>query len=503
MRLKMNINHFLTILAILAVLELIITLVPILLVTFANRAAGDDLWYSTQTRQAFLATHSLIEVFKAGFGTVADYYNRWQGTWSSLFLFTLQPEVFHYKAYVVVIPVTIISYLVTVTFVMHYLLTKIVGFDKKSFLIINSLFIVMCLTYNPGVRSALTWYNGIIHYQFPFILSIWLLYLLTKYVTQPKRGHSAGIIIIMIYLGGSNYLLAVFGLLIVSITMIFLLLRKELNRIPVLAISLTLELIGLFISMIAPGNKVRGGEDFGFSFTRIITTIGKSLVDSVVQGALYLAERPFVMIGLFFVLVLIAYFQINNQVKRKYPYPGIFFILTFGIYAAMYAPSIYAGAPEAYTMGIDNIQYQILLMFILANGIYLSGYLAKYINARQKAGSQYVPSTLVIMMILCLIAAGANYRNIFDSVTYQSYRLIKSGEASEYKRYMDISTKILLDENIKDAVLPGIFEIPFPLHNEMAYVDPQGINNIFISAYYGKNSVVAIHKEEWHKIYGD
>ena len=49
-----------------------------------------------------METHSLIPVVRAAWQTVRDYYAAWQGTWFSIFVFSLQPEVFHDGAYVVV-----------------------------------------------------------------------------------------------------------------------------------------------------------------------------------------------------------------------------------------------------------------------------------------------------------------------------------------------------------------------------------------------------------------
>mgnify|MGYP003293569413 CR=1 FL=1 len=81
----------------------ILMLIPMFLCSFVNRASGDDYGYGVLTRAAWITTHSLVAVIKAAFQTIIKYYYGWQGTWFSIFLFTLQPEVFSEKAYVIVV----------------------------------------------------------------------------------------------------------------------------------------------------------------------------------------------------------------------------------------------------------------------------------------------------------------------------------------------------------------------------------------------------------------
>ena len=78
-------------------------LLPVLYLTFVNRASGDDYGYGALTRAAWMSTHSLPAVCKAMWRTIRQYYYGWQGTWFSIAVFSLQPEVFHKDAYVIVV----------------------------------------------------------------------------------------------------------------------------------------------------------------------------------------------------------------------------------------------------------------------------------------------------------------------------------------------------------------------------------------------------------------
>jgi hypothetical protein len=260
------------------------SLLPTLMLSYYARAADDDFSFGAWPRQAWVASGSLIEVLKASARKVVSVYESWQGTWFSVFVFSLQPEVFHEKAYFLVTPTIMLLWVAVMTFVMHYFLVRLAGFGKYSFIIINFAFIWLNMQYIPSPFSSLTWYNGIAHYQFPFLLNIFLLYLLIRYVQEHKRVHLIGSAVIMAGLGGSNYLSALFALMITVLIMAGSYWLKRQKKTLLLLIPISLLLAGLVVSMAAPGNKVRGGADFGFSFARAIRTIGAALTASVSWG---------------------------------------------------------------------------------------------------------------------------------------------------------------------------------------------------------------------------
>ena len=63
------------------ILGFILSILPICYLSFVNRATGDDYGYGIFTRAAWVETHSLIEVLKASWMTIKQYYVGWQGTW--------------------------------------------------------------------------------------------------------------------------------------------------------------------------------------------------------------------------------------------------------------------------------------------------------------------------------------------------------------------------------------------------------------------------------------
>ena len=81
--------------------------------------------------------------------------------------------------------------------------------------------------------------------------------------------------------------------------------EKKDKRILWLLISFIVEMTGLIISMKAPGNRARGGEEFGFSIQKGIKVIGLSFIEGVKTAFDYGKENPLIYAGLFFLFLFI------------------------------------------------------------------------------------------------------------------------------------------------------------------------------------------------------
>lgn len=79
-----------------------LSLIPIFAASVYAFPQADDWSYSWRTHLAWVDTHSLVEVVKGAFAAVAESYMDWQGTFSSIFLMSLQPGIWGERFYAVV-----------------------------------------------------------------------------------------------------------------------------------------------------------------------------------------------------------------------------------------------------------------------------------------------------------------------------------------------------------------------------------------------------------------
>ncbi len=478
----------------------IISLLPEFYLSFINRAAGDDYGYGSLTRQAWVDSCSLLEVIKAAGRTVRQYYYGWQGTWLSVFLFGFHPEVFHEKAYFVVTILALAMWIGVTALVLHYFLVRKAGFTKSGFVAISFLFLLIQIQFIPGTKSSLFWYNGIIHYLLPYTLCLLLVYLLDSFANYKDGsfgwGCFTGILLLMAILGGASYQAALFAPIITVCYIAAEYWKQKRKTIFLLFLPLSVQILGLIISMKAPGNQVRGGQDFGFSLAKAAETIGRSLVEGCRQIGVYLTEKPLAMIGLILMAVTVFYVWSRTEAKHRYPYPGLVAVTSFGIYCALWAPELYAGTDVS--RGVDNIYFQAFVMMVLIISCYTGGWLKYQGRLRELPISRSVVPALAV----CLLLTGVFRSNIKDTTFWQCLDYIVSGQAGDYREQMNIQTAVLLDEDVKDVVIPFINDVQGPLMHMPATGDETAWTNTVMKEFYGKDSVIAIDRGIWNEKYG-
>ena len=106
-------------------------------------------------------------------------------------------------------------------------------------------------------------------------------------------------------------------------------------------------------------------------------------------------------------------------------------------------------------------------------------------------------------IVLSLVMIILFRSNIKTSTSFVSLFYIVSGQAKDYKDQMDLQTKLMEDENVKDVVLPGINDVQGPLMHMPVTDDPTAWSNMVTAQFYGKRSAAAIERSEWIKLYGE
>lgn len=478
-------------------------LIPVLYLTFVNRASGDDYGYGTYTRAAWMGTHSLIAVGKAMWRTIKQYYIGWQGTWFSIALFTLQPEVFSDHAYVIVAPFMLAIWTGSTFYLFWQILGRKLGMDKWSRLLITIVFLLISIQFVPSTKSAIFWYNGCAHYMIPFamcqVTTVWLI----KYGESYRKKDLFGIFLFMALLGGANYQAALLVLIAAFYVGTASWFRKKDKRIIRLLLPVMAELAGLMISMKAPGNKVRAGEEFGFSVAKGMETIISSFVWGIKDIGIYVKDRPLVFVGLFLLFLFLLSAFITQKKINTIEHPIWLALMLYCAYSAMQAPAIYAGVEVS--RGVLNTNFQVFML--TASGILLiaAEKLAVKLHGKWGELAERKLSMRVLLpgICICLFLTLVLRSNIKDSTSYVCLTYITSGQAADYKEQMDLQTELLENETTEDIVLPFINDVQGPLMHMPVTDDPDAWTNKVTREFYGKRSVVAMERPLWMELYGE
>ena len=484
---------------ILVVMFLVFILIPIFLCSFVNRATGDDYGYAIATRMIWNSTKSLPLLLKASWNTIKEYYYSWQGTWFSIFLFTLQPEVFSKDGYVIVAFLMIFLWIFS-TWILGKRILEEIGITNWGKTILISIYLIVNISFIPSTKSSIFWYNGCSHYMVPFVMCQCGCYFLLQWGKEYSLRYFLGIVVIMSLLGGANYQAALMILIITVYYMIGHYYVKKNVKTLLLLIPCMLEIIGLIISMKAPGNKVRGGEEFGFSIQKVMQVIGKSFVESIKDVALYLREKPLIFVLMMACFIIALEVMHNREEKVTIKHPVWIGIASVCLYCAMQAPALYAEV--SVSGGVYNMNFQTCMLMFFVIIILLANSLEGKINNKKEFTNDKLHKRIWVWGLgICFILVIWCRSDIKETTTWKCIDYIVSGQAEDFYKQMEIQTELMTQENVQDVVIPFVNDFQGPLMHMPVTEDSRKWTNYVTAKFYGKNSVVAIKRDEWERRY--
>lgn len=464
--------------------------IPILYLATVDRATGDDWGNSILTHTAWIHTHNLLEVFKAACIHVKEGYYSFQGTWLSVFLFALQPEIFSHKAYWIV-PVIMMILTICSISLLIYIVLGLIGISKWDYLLIDGLVVFIVVQFIISTKASIFWYVGAVHYIFPLSLAIVSIVSSVRYIITYNTRYICIMTVCMMLLGGTNYLAALFAPL--SIVLLAFILRDSVTKkkVCILIVPFILEVIGLLISVVAPGNKIRGGDQYEITISRMFLAVERSFVEGI-KGIHEVFTENFCLLGILIVMTcLIWNIMKDNKCNYSFKYPIVVAFYNFGIYCAMYWPGIFAGV--SVSGGVPNTIFQVMILAYVFSSIYICGWIVKKNDQKDKTNSiKWIYKAIeLVVFIVALVLVVIGKGDIKHTTTYVCYEYIISGQADDYKRQMDEFTQALLDPNSDEVVVPPINSDQGPLMHMNVTDNKDAWSNRVVADFFGKKSVVS------------
>ena len=491
--------------AVISVLVFVMSMLPVWYLAGYARPSGDDYGYRALTHAAWLDTQSLIEVLKAAIETVKNNYYGWNGDWFTTFLFSLMPEVFVPYSFWIV-PYIMTGAVIAGTLVfMHEICVELMGGSWAECLIFSSLILFASYQYIPSTAIGMYWYVGAVHYMLPYAAGLLGIALLCKFIRRGKVIYLIIASLCSLMVGGSSYFTSLLLFIVLFIAGI-LIWRKAPIRAVLLLVPFVICAIAFGIQCKAPGNIVRGGENFGFDFSVAVYTIIESLKRGVLMIGLYMREKTLVFVILF-IIGVIGWEMMSRIIRDNeftYSYPLLFLIIMYGVYSAMFAPEVYSEVYDSIgiSLGPATIQYFTFLVASLLAILYCEGWLLKRIGRKNKSDSfdnfmesRYRIFVMFPVFFLCLVLIVINKGWLKESVDVRAYEYVSSGQAEDFKDQIASQMEILLDDSIKDAYLVPINQDQGPLMHMPVTTDENAFTNVVVKNFYRKNKVVMIEND--------
>lgn len=507
----------------------LISFVPLLFISKYNHMSADDYSYGLNTHKVWQETGNIIKTVKTAGITVTEYYDSWQGTFTSIFLMALQPGVFGEQYYPIGAVALICLYAVSFYIFGHVMLTRLFHADKYQAGIVTLIMLCLCTQWMQAPVQAFYFYNAGVHYIFMFAMMLLALSLQIILVTSTKKqvfSTVAGAVLAFI-VGGGNYITAfLYLLLTISILFVSILsipcIRKKIlgketkgeyniyrkqqltelkckpdkNRkktnISLQLVSIFAFLCSFFISVMAPGNSVRGDK---FEDITPIGAIRLAFKHSI-EGCNIWMTLSIVCVFIFLIPLVV---DIVQKTDFSFPMPGLVVVYAYCLFAAMYAPTCYAlGFPGAgRCRNIYRMVYYIMLLFDM---IYVLGYANHKLKSAglgrtlTKVGEYFVkriwkPFGIITVGFFLFIVLNDDWNS------YASLSAVKSVWEKEAQLYhvQSLEREELLRRATENIVeVPGTSTQPKLLFFDDITTDSSDWRNKYMAKWYGKKKVILV-----------
>lgn len=475
--------------AVLTLLALLALLAPMLKAAQYDVPSADDYENGYDTYVAWRDTGSILEVIKAAFARIHGLYYTWQGTFTAIFLFTLNPMIFG-EQYYQIGPWIVIGSLLAGIFVLTFTVWgRLYKASKAECCIISVIWAVTSTQFLPRASQGIYWYTGAIYYTFFFGLSAIAYALLIRFIDRDENDRGIGKLIIasllLFFIGGGNLVTGLTTTVVLLSIEAWLIFRKN-SDWKILLIPLLCFTVSFGINVAAPGNTVR--QTF-FGQPGLVKSVFLSFKETF--RSLW---KWFTIPVLSLILLLIPVFRnICIRTDKRFPLPGLVSLYSLCLSAVMFYAPIYAMTEKTldHLGRITNIIFFGMLFLVIFNLFYWIGYLAQKGVLKKglfPAASKNRFSLVFLTAMLLIFAVGMTQIKWFDTTSISAIRSYRSTQMGNYWHTYKERLEILKDPEIKDAVLKRFPYRPYVLFFQELSTNPG--DNTTIALWYGKDSVI-------------
>lgn len=485
-------------LSIVSILVLIISTLPLIVLGFYNHPSADDFNYTILTGEALRNNDGIAAFFAviaAAIKRATSYWGQWQGTYAMSFIAALRPSLFSEQLTFLHSVILIGILIVSIFYLYHVLLCKILGANKYVYIILASVTAFLSIQYLPNPVEGFYWYTGGVGYTFFLYLAFILLgkTLLAFHNKKLRTPNFIALCFLSFFVAGGHFAITLLGFVCTMILFVESIVKKDLVKSFKIKywINTVIYLIGFALCVGAPGN-LRRQESFAEKQT-VIATILKSYLHAIGYAKLY--TNTVVFMGILFIGI-VAFVGLK-KVNFKFKYPVIFSLITFSMYAVLLMPGYYSTNGIPAPRYLDIIYFGVIL-FLSSNIIYYAGWLRIKVTALEDnewLGEFFINLKPIIgnAALFIFILYGIVHLTTLEitlSTGVRAFNSIVSKEAKEYDEQMDAREVLYNDDSIKEVYISPLTVCPELIYFDDITSDKDDYSNYKIAEFYDKDFIV-------------
>lgn len=435
---------------------LFLSLIPIVMAAFYSHPTSDDFGYSLNVYNAVNNGGNIIDILSAAIDKVITTYFTWQGTFSAVFIFSLQPAAFSDNLYFLTTIIILGMLIFSNIFFIQTVVVKLLKNKKEYGFIISGSILFMSIQFVIDKTEAFYWWNGSTYYSLFYSFSlIFFACIIRLYLSDNTHKKILFFIIssfLSIIIGGGNFTTALTTSVIMFLVEIYIIKTKAAKNY-MYHIVFALLIISFLISMVAPGNNVRAESTQGMS---VISSIFYSLFYSFTCISSW-TQLPQIVLFLFLAPIL---YKISKSIKYDFKYPLLAIVLSFLVFATQLTPSLFAMSSIGSGRQV-NIYYYFYYIVAIFDIFYICGWLnnKEKIIIKTRKTNKLVLS--IILFLTVIFSMGCFQYGIKKITTVDTTLALKNGTVIAYdSQYKDIIARIKSGENeVNDiSCVPDFFK---------------------------------------------
>lgn len=529
-------------LAIFLSLVLVAVIVPMIMVAYYNFRSLDDYSFANMSERIWLETHSVIRTLWEQVLKSIELWDTWQGIYFGDWIMLSANAFWSRDAYYMSVYITLVAMIIGELTAGFVIFVKGLGSTVWQMLLACLPCILLQILLTPSPGEGYYWMCGAVAYTTTYAVSMVVLAVLISFIRQEGDCSyrktiimEAVVFALTFMMGGTNYVNAMFMLLVYVFMAIWCFYRRKKHRI-LMAVNTLWFLACFALNVFSPGTVARQSSQ-GESMPAV-----QAILRSFQEAAVYMKTWTFLPVLLVMLFMIPVFWRIVSSRGRKpdtasgpqssnvwqgysYKFPLLVTMISFCIFAAHFTPCLYAmwGIGPHRVQNIYRFQMFILLF---GNELYWIGWIRykwtlkkEQINSDtdnlKKDGSQKKrlmefpfqrlnlspPRQTGGIKISLLLPAGILATGIVFFLLYQYYlgdRMppicaalsIRSGEAQAYYDQNQERLKILEDDTIKEVYLDPLEIRPYLLYFGDISKNPHSWENEALAKYFGKDKIV-------------
>ena len=472
-----------TIAAIASLIVLAALLVPMLAIAKYDVPINDDYSYGQNTARVWNSTHDLAQVLKTALQMVRFVYENWQGSYSAVFLMSLQPGIFGIHAYFWTFVIMTGFLLLGIWCLVHSVCRHVLRQPAAVRLLLFALISILCTQFLPNPLQGLYWFNGSCYYCLCFSFALIFLSLLLSF-THREKGKRANIVfyialpVLAFLLAGGNYTTGLHLLMILAAVVFSESRAGKKNLLPLATFLLFLAMF--LVSIKSPANS-------GRQYYSGLTAILRSGVKAVMKTAASTAEWSTLPVLLFSLAAVPVAADFTEKTDFRFRYPLLVGAVSYFLIAAGYMPTLYTQDFTGSGRLLD-IQYFLFVLLLFANVFYLTGWLRRKLqqSPEKLLGTKTLRMILLGYCIMTLIACVGSYSSF---TSYKAGRDLLNGTAQAYYTEQNERWNVCRNAPGQDVVLAPLRNMPeLLILNDLGASKTNWRNEVY-AMYFNLNSV--------------